>query len=91
MDKVSLADKLAQFSDQWSPKVVSRLDGYEIKLVKQQNDFVWHKHDGEDEMFLVIEESMTIDFHDRAVSLEPGEYLAVPKGVKHKPHAEIAC
>lgn len=58
MDKVSLADKLAQISDQWSPKVVGRLDGYEIKLVKQQNDFVWHKHDGEDEMFLVIEGSI---------------------------------
>ena len=58
---------------------------------QQEGDFVWHKHDGEDEMLLVIEESMTIDFHDRAVSLEPGEHLGVPKGAKHKPHAEIAC
>ena len=60
--------------------MVGRLDSYEIKLVKQQNDFVWHKHDGEDEMFLVIEGSMTIDFRDQTVSLEPGEsLLVVPK------------
>ena len=64
-----------------SPKVVGGLDGCEIKLVKQQGDFVWHKHDGEDEMFLVIEESMTIDFHDRAVSLEPGEYWECRKAL----------
>ena len=81
MDKVSLADKLAQFSDQWSPKVVGGLDGCEIKLVKQQGDFVWHKHDGENEMFLVVEESMTIDFRDQAVSLEPGR---VPGGAERR-------
>jgi len=58
---------------------------------EQQGDFVWHKHDGEDERFLVIAESMTVDFRDRAVSLEPDECLVVPKGVKHKLHAEIEC
>ena len=91
MNKVNLAEKFAQFADHWSPKVVGTLDDYEIKLVKLEGDFVWHKHDDVDEMFFVIDGTMTIDFRDRAVTLQPGEFLVVPKGVEHKPHADAEC
>jgi len=91
MDKVNLADKFAQFDDHWSPKVAGELDDYEIKLVKLQGDFVWHKHDDVDEMFLVVDGAMAIEFRDRTVNLEAGEFLVVPKGVEHKPQAQAEC
>jgi len=91
MDKVNIAEKLSQFSDHWSPKIVGELDDYDIKLVKFQGEFIWHKHDDEDEMFLVIDGEMNIDFHDRTETLNAGEFLVVPKGVEHKPHATNEC
>lgn len=91
MDKVNLAAKFAAFDDHWSPKVAGALDDYEIKLVKLAGDFVWHKHDDADEMFLVIEGEMQIAFRDRSVTLRSGEFLVVPKGVEHKPHADNEC
>jgi mannose-6-phosphate isomerase-like protein (cupin superfamily) len=91
VDKVNLAEKFAQFDDHWSPKVAGELDDYEIKLVKLQGDFVWHKHDDVDEMFLVVSGAMEIEFRDRSVTLKAGEFLVVPKGVEHKPHAEAEC
>ena len=91
MDKVNLAEKLAAFSEHWSPKVVGELDDYEIKLVKVQGDFVWHKHDDEDELFLVIEGQLDIEMRDRAITLGPGEFFVVPKGTEHKPHAAAEC
>jgi len=91
MDKVNLAQKFAAFADHWSPKIVGRLDDYDIKLVKLAGEFVWHKHDDEDEMFLVVDGAMDIDFRDRSVTLEAGEFLVVPKGVEHKPHATDEC
>ncbi len=91
MDKVNLAEKFARFSDLWSPKVVGRLDGYEIKLVKVAGEFVWHKHDDADEMFLVVDGSLTIQLRDRDVALEAGEFFVVPRGVEHRPVAEAEC
>lgn len=91
MDKVNLAEKFARFSDHWSPKIVGTVDDHEIKLVKLRGDFVWHKHDEVDEMFLVIDGTMTIEFRDRTETLGPGEFLVVPKGVEHKPHADSEC
>lgn len=91
MDKVNLAEKFALFSEHWSPKVVGELDDYEIKLVKLQGDFVWHKHDAEDELFLVVEGDMTIQLRDRDVELRAGEFFVVPKGIEHKPIAEKEC
>ncbi len=91
MDKVNLAEKFARFSDLWSPKVVGHLDGYEIKLVKLEGEFVWHQHDDADEMFLVVDGGMTIELRDRNVTLEAGEFFVVPRGVEHRPVAERQC
>ena len=91
MDKVNLAEKFARFSDHWSPKVVGQVDGYEIKLVKLEGEFVWHKHDDADEMFLVVDGGLTIELRDKNVSLESGEFFVVPRGTEHHPVAEAEC
>lgn len=90
-EKVNLAEKLAAFGDTWSPKLVGTLDGYEIKLVKLEGDFVWHSHAEEEELFLVLDGSFRMDFRDRSVELSAGEFLVVPKGVEHKPYAAAPC
>jgi mannose-6-phosphate isomerase-like protein (cupin superfamily) len=88
MDKVNLREKLARFSEHWSPKVVGDLNGQQVKLVKFQGEFVWHHHDREDELFLVVQGRFRMEFRDRAVWLEEGEFLIVPRGVEHRPVAE---
>jgi len=90
-DKVNLAKKFAAFSEHWSPKIVGAVDDYEIKLAKVEGDFVWHKHDNEDELFLVVDGQLTISMRDRVVKLDPGEFFVVPKGVEHKPSASAEC
>lgn len=85
---VDIAAKLDAFSEHWSPKVVARLNDYEIKLVKIQGEFVWHTHDDTDELFLVVDGSLTIRLRDRDVVLEPGQLFVVPAGVEHCPVAE---
>lgn len=85
---VNLGDKLALFSEHWSPKVVARLNDYEIKVVKVQGEFVWHSHDDTDELFLVIDGRLTIRLRDGDVALGPGELYVVPRGVEHCPIAE---
>jgi mannose-6-phosphate isomerase-like protein (cupin superfamily) len=86
--KVDLAEKLSQFSAHWSPKVVARLNDYEIKLVKVKGAFVWHSHADTDELFLVIEGSLTIELRDGDVRLRPGQLYVVPRGVEHRPVAD---
>ncbi len=88
MDKVNLAEKFALFAEHWSPKIVGELNGQHVKLVKFQGDFVWHKHDQEDELFFVVKGRFRMDFRDRQVWLEEGEFLIVPRGVEHRPVAE---
>jgi mannose-6-phosphate isomerase-like protein (cupin superfamily) len=88
MDKVSLADKLSQFADHWNPRIVGELNGQHVKLVKFQGEFVWHRHEHEDEMFLVVGGRFRMDFRERHVWLEQGEFLIVPRGVEHRPVAE---
>ena len=85
MDKVNLRDKLAQFTEPWSPKIVGDLNGQQVKLVKVSGDFVWHHHEHEDELFLVLDGHLDIHLRDRIVALEPGEFVIVPRGVEHKP------
>jgi mannose-6-phosphate isomerase-like protein (cupin superfamily) len=85
---VDLADKLDLFSEHWSPKVVARLNDYEIKLAKLKGEFVWHTHDDTDELFLVISGVLTIQLRDGDVVLRPGQLYIVPKGVEHCPIAE---
>jgi mannose-6-phosphate isomerase-like protein (cupin superfamily) len=88
MAVVDLAAKLAQFSELWSPKVVARLNDYEIKVVKLQGEFVWHTHDDTDELFLVLGGQLTIQMRDGDVRLGPGQLYVVPCGVEHCPIAE---
>jgi mannose-6-phosphate isomerase-like protein (cupin superfamily) len=88
MEKVNLRDKLARFSDPWSPKIVGELNGQQVKLVKFQGPFVWHRHDAEDELFLVVKGRFRMEYRDRHVWLEEGEFLIVPRGVEHRPVAE---
>ena len=85
---VDLAAKLAQFSDHWSPKVVARMNDYEIKVVKVRGEFTWHTHDDTDELFLVVDGTLTIQLRDGDVTLGPGQLYVVPKGVEHCPIAE---
>lgn len=85
---VNLAERFTHFTDQWSPKVVGRLNDYEIKVVRVQGEFVWHSHDDTDELFLVVDGELTIALRDRDVVLRPGELFVVPKGVEHCPRAE---
>jgi mannose-6-phosphate isomerase-like protein (cupin superfamily) len=87
MEKVNLQQKLTQFHDQWSPKIVGELNGQLVKLVKFQGEFVWHQHENEDEMFLVVKGRFRMDFRDRQIWLEEGEFLIVPRGVEHRPVA----
>src|SRR5262245_60612267 len=88
MDKVNLADKLALFDNYWSPKIVGELNGHLVKLVKQKGEFIWHKHDQEDELFLVVKGRLTIRFRDRDIDLDAGEFFIIPRGVEHQPVAE---
>ena len=88
VDKVNLAEKLGQFSEHWQPKIVGELNGQHVKLVKFQGPFVWHHHDDEDEMFLVLKGGFVMEFRDRTVALKEGEFLIVPRGMEHRPVAE---
>ncbi len=87
-EKVNLAAAFAQIAEHWRPKVAAELNGQEVKLVKVQGEFVWHKHDAEDELFLVIEGRLLVEFRDRTVALGAGEMLVIPRGVEHRPVAE---
>tara|TARA_B100001027_G_scaffold61238_1_gene41328 strand:+ start:155 stop:514 length:360 start_codon:yes stop_codon:yes gene_type:complete len=88
MKKINFKDKLKKFSDQWSPKVIAELNNYQFKLVKIQNDFIWHKHDDTDEVFIVLIGKIFIEFESETVELNQGEMIVVPKGTKHRPYAK---
>jgi len=84
-DKVNLAEKLGQFDALWTPKIIGALNGQLVKLAKLQGELTWHTHADEDELFLVLEGSLTIEMRDRSVRLGPGEFFIVPRGVAHNP------
>ncbi|WP_375580703.1 cupin domain-containing protein [Marivirga tractuosa] len=88
MKKVNLEQKFSLFSEHWSPKIVGELNGQHVKLAKLKGEFVWHKHDEEDELFFVVKGSFKMEYRDRAVEVNENEFLIVPKGVEHKPVAE---
>ncbi|MEP7022619.1 MAG: cupin domain-containing protein [Actinomycetota bacterium] len=88
VQKVSLDEKLAQFTERWSPKVIGRLNDYELKVVKVEGEFVWHQHDDTDEVFLVIDGQLTIDLPDGEVVLGPRDTVTIPRGVRHRPRAQ---
>ncbi|HEX9038741.1 MAG TPA: cupin domain-containing protein [Ktedonobacterales bacterium] len=87
IEVVNLAEKFALFQDLWSPKIAGELNGSELKLVKVQGEFVWHKHDAEDELFIVVEGRLLIKLRDRELAVGPGEFVIIPRGVEHCPVA----
>lgn len=87
MEKVNLADKLSRFGERWVPRIVGELNGQHVKLVKVEGEFVWHHHQDEDELFLVLDGHLSLHFRDEVVQLDAGEFCIVPRGVEHKPVA----
>lgn len=87
-EAVNLAERLAAFTDHWSPKIVGGFNGHDLMVVKAKGEFVWHSHPDTDDLFLVLKGRLRIDFRDGAVTLGPGELYVVPKGVEHRPVAE---
>ena len=87
MKKINFQDKFQMFSDHWSPKVIAEMNDYQFKLVKIKDEFGWHKHKDTDEVFIVVEGKINIEFEDQIVELNAGEMIVVPKGKKHKPFA----
>jgi mannose-6-phosphate isomerase-like protein (cupin superfamily) len=87
-DRVSLAEKFAAFDAHWQPKIVGELNGQQVKLAKLQGAFVWHDHEEEDELFLVVKGSLDMQFRDRTVTVGEGEFIIVPRGVEHCPRAD---
>jgi len=90
-EKIDVADKLSQIHEYWKPHIAGELNGQLIKLVKFQGEFVWHHHQNEDEMFLVVRGQFRIEFRDKAVTLDEGDFIIVPRGVEHKPVADQEC
>ena len=88
MEKINVREKLAMFSNHWNPRIVGELNGQHVKLTKFQGEFVWHDHAQEDEFFLVVRGSFRMDFRDRSVTLNEGDFIIVPRGVEHRPVAE---
>jgi mannose-6-phosphate isomerase-like protein (cupin superfamily) len=88
---INFKDKLARFSDHWSPKIIAQMNDYHFKLVKVQGEFVWHSHAETDEVFIVLTGDLRIEFRDGNVELKEGELFVVPRGVEHKPVAEREC
>lgn len=91
INKINLPEKFSLFSDHWSPKVIAELNDYQFKLAKFSGEFAWHSHAHTDEVFLVVDGAMGIQFRDKVVYLGAGEMIVVPKGVEHKPFAETEC
>ena len=90
-EPVSIARKLASFTDHWNPRVIAALNGQEVKLARLQGEFVWHAHDDADELFLVVEGELSMEFRDKAVPVRAGELIVVPRGVEHRPVAQSEC
>ena len=88
MTQVNLEAKLATFSEHWQPRTVGQFNGHDLMVVKALGEFVWHKHDDTDDLFVVLKGHLVIELRDRTVSLGPGELFVVPKGVEHRPVAE---
>ncbi len=87
MEKVNIAEKFSQISDFWNPRIAGELNGQMVKLVKFKGEFVWHKHDDEDEMFYVVDGEFNMELRDRTIVIRKNEFIIIPRGVEHKPVA----
>jgi mannose-6-phosphate isomerase-like protein (cupin superfamily) len=88
MDKINLLEKFSLFSEHWSPKIIGELNGQQVKLAKFKGEFIFHQHDNEDELFMVIKGKFKMEFRDKKVEVNEGEVLIVPRGIEHKPVAD---
>lgn len=88
MEKVKVSQKFSLFSDHWNPRIIAELNGQVVRVAKVQGEFIWHKHDHEDELFWIHKGELKMEFRDRTIILQEGEMLVVPKGVEHRPVAE---
>ena len=91
MRKVNLAEAFGRFSDFWNPRIAGELNGQQVKLAKLHGEFVWHHHEHEDELFLVVKGHLRMELRDGPIELSEGEFLIVPRGVEHKPVADEPC
>ena len=89
--KINIQEKFQKFSEHWSPKVIAEMNDYQFKLAKVKGEFIWHEHKETDEVFIVIDGRMQIEFREEIIELETGDMYVVPKGVEHKPYAEEEC
>jgi mannose-6-phosphate isomerase-like protein (cupin superfamily) len=89
--KIIFDQKFSLFDDLWAPRIVARMNEYDLKIVKVRGEFVWHSHPETDEVFIVLDGALGIDFRDGQVRLEPGEMIVIPRGVEHRPVAERTC
>ena len=88
MNKINLTEKFSLFTDYYNPRIIGELNNQHVKAVKLKGEFVWHKHDHEDELFLVVKGMLTMQLRDKIIEINEGEFLIVPRGVEHKPVAE---
>lgn len=88
MEKINIEQKFSLFTEYWSPKIVGELNGQHIKFAKLKGEFVWHKHDNEDEMFFVVDGTLKMELRDKTITINKNEFLIVPKGTEHKPVAD---
>lgn len=91
MKKINLEQKFALFNEHWTPKIITELNDYQIKIVKVEGDFVWHNHSDTDEFFLVIDGTLFIEFESETMELNAGELYVVPQGIQHRPYALEEC
>ena len=87
VDKVNLAEKLGSFGDHWAPRIVARYNDNEVRIAKVEGEFIWHQHDSTDELFLILDGELDMEFRDRTVTLNAGDLIVVPKGMEHRPCA----
>jgi mannose-6-phosphate isomerase-like protein (cupin superfamily) len=88
MEAINISEKFAEFTDYWNPKVIGELNGQHVRAVKLRGEFVWHHHDNEDELFLVVKGRLLIKFRDREIWVNEGEFIIIPRGIEHLPVAE---
>jgi mannose-6-phosphate isomerase-like protein (cupin superfamily) len=88
MDKINISEKFDQFNDYYNPRIIGELNGQYVKAVKLKGEFIWHHHDHEDELFLVINGKLKMEFREKIVEVNAGEFIIVPRGVEHRPVAE---
>jgi mannose-6-phosphate isomerase-like protein (cupin superfamily) len=86
-DKVNIPEKLGSFTDHWAPRIIARYNGNEVRIAKVEGEFIWHQHDGTDELFLILDGELEMEFRDRTVTMRTGELIVVPQGTEHRPCA----